>query len=296
MIQLPVVSRWKAPALFFAERDIILLTTLINKYSEELGIINNLGSYTLAIVRKIILQFYSYKQVAEVVGDYNSAMALVRHMADSISSFVFVYGSKDTEEQKIRHCLYVLDGVQQSMDELSYPMIKTEYISDEDFALLKKQYNDAMKNRQSVKDYLIEQLNSYSLIQQNPTARTIINHADWRYKDLSVKYSKDNRYTWNELYSFLSLNDECKSFISFLSQNVHGLSISNLFVEATSDNLEPLNSFVYHLTHYSLLKTCVHLFGEETFRKEVLENNPNLVYLLTDEELRYFFEKQQTTK
>lgn len=294
MIQLPVVSRWKAPALFFAERDIILLSTLVNKYGGELGVINNLGSYTLAIVRKIILQFYSYKQVAEVVGDYNSAMALIRYMADSISSFVFIYNTKDSEEQKIRHCLYVLDGVKQSLEELSYPMIKTEYISDEDFALLTRQHDDARNNRQSVKNYLIEQLNSYQLIKQNPTAQTIIEYADWKYKDISVKSSKNNRYTWNELYSFLSLNDECKSFVSFLSQNVHGLSISNLLVEATPENLEPLNSFVYHLTHYSLLKTCINLFGEDTFRKEVLENNPNLIYLLTDEELRHFFENRNS--
>lgn len=295
MIQLPIVSKWKAPALFFAERDIILLSTLVNKYNGELGVVNNLGSYTLAIIRKIILQFYSYKQVAEVIGDYNSALALIRYMADSICSFVFVYDTKNPEEQKIRHCLYVLDGVNQSLEELSYPIIKTEYISDEDFALLKKQHDDTMDNRQSVKDYLIEQLNSYPLIQQNPTAQTIIKCADWKYKDISVKSSKNNRYTWNELYSFLSLNEECKSFISFLSQNVHGLSISNLMVDATPENLEPLNSFVYHLTHYSLLKTSIHLFGEETFRKEVLENNPDLIYLLTDEELKHFYKNRTST-
>lgn len=291
MIQLPVVSKWKAPALFFAERDIILLSTFINKYGGELGVVNNLGSYTLGIVRKIILQFYSYKQVAEIVGDYNSALALVRYMADSISSFVFVYDNKNPEEQKIRHCLYVLDGVKQSLGELSHPIEKTEYISDEDFLSLKEQYDGARENRISVRDYLIDQLNSYTLIQQNSTAQSIVKNADWKYKDISVKSSKDNRYTWNELYSFLSLNEECQSFVSYLSQNVHGLSISNLMVDATPETLEPLNSFVYHLTHYSLLKTCINLFGKETFRKEVLDNNPNLIYLLTDEELKHIFEK-----
>lgn len=291
MIQLPIVSKWKAPALFFAERDIVLLSTFVGKYDGELGVVDNLGSYVLGIVQKIILQFYSYKQVAEVVGDYNSAKALVRYMADSISSFIFVYDNKNPEEQKIRHCLYVLDGVKQSLEELSHPMVKTEYISDADFASLTKQYDDARENRISVKSYLIDQLNSYPLIQHYPTAQTIIKYADWKYKDLSVKSSKDNRYTWNELYSFLSLNEESQSFISFLSQNVHGLSISNLIVDATPENLEPLNSFVYHLIHYGLLKSCINLFGKETFRKEVLENNSNLIYLLTDEELKHLFDK-----
>ena len=157
----------------------------INKYDGELGIVNNLGSHTLAIIYKIILQFYSYKQVAEVVGDYNSALALVRYMADAIRSFVFVYDTNNQEEQKIRHCLYVLDGVNQSLEELLYPIIK--------------------------------------------------------------------------------------------------------MVEATPKNLESLNSFVYHLTHYSLLKTSVNLFVKETFRREVLENNPDLTYLLTDEELKHLY-------
>lgn len=291
MIQLPVVSKWKAPALFFAERDIVLLSTFINKYNGKLGLVDNLGSYVLGIIQKIILQFYSYKQVVEIVGDSNSAKVLVRSMADSISSFVLVYDNKNQEEQKIRHCLYVLDGVKQNLKELSYPIVKTEYISDEDFTLLKKQHDEAKNNRISVRDYLISQLNSYPLIQQNPTAQTIINYSDWKYKDLSIKCSKDNRYTWNELYSFLSLNDEEQSFVSFLSQNVHGLSISNIMVDATPENLEPLNSFVYHLIHYSLLKTCINLFGKDTFQKEVLDNNPNLIYLLTDEELKHIFEK-----
>lgn len=220
-----------------------------------------------------------------MVHDYNSAMALVRYMADSICAFVLVYDCQNQEEQKIRHCLYVLDGVKQSIKELSYPIIKTEYISDSDYDLLKQQHDDAQKNRIEAMDYLLSQLNSYTLIQQNPISQTIINNSDWKYKDITIKSSKDNRYTWKEMYSRLSLSEEGQSFISFLSQNVHGLSISNIIVEGSPEDFEPLNSFVYHLIHYSLLKTCINIFGKETFRKEVLDDNPNLTYLLTDVEL-----------
>ena len=51
MIQLPIVSKWKAPALFFAERDIVLLSTFVGKYDGELGVVDNLGSYVLAMIR-----------------------------------------------------------------------------------------------------------------------------------------------------------------------------------------------------------------------------------------------------
>ena len=293
MIHLPIVDKYKAPALFFAERDIILLSTFLSRYNGNIGTVDNLGSYTLGIIRKIILQFYSYKQVVESVNDYNSAMALVRFMADSICSFVLVYDHTNEDEQKIRHCLYVLDGVKKSLEELSYPIEKTDYISDEDYAVLKMQHDDAIKNREKIRDYLIRELNKFTLIKQNPTSQTIIDNADWKYKDISVKSSVNNRYSWNKMYSLLSLNEEGQSFISFLSQNVHGLSISNLFVEGSQEDFEPLNSLVYHIIQYSLLRTCINIFGEDTFKREVLDNNPYLVHLLTDEELKKIRNKQK---
>ncbi|MBJ2196180.1 MAG: hypothetical protein JFT11_10570 [Muribaculaceae bacterium] len=292
MIHLPIVDKYKAPVLFFAERDIILLSTFLSRYNGNIGVVDNLGSYILGIIRKIILQFYSYKQVVESVNDYNSAMALVRFMADSICSFVLVYDHKNEDEQKIRHCLYVLDGVKKSLEELSYPIEKTDYISDEDYAVLKSQHDNAIKNREKIRDYMIRELNKFSLIKQNPTSQTIIANADWKYKNITVKSTPKNRYSWNEMYSFLSLNEEGQSFISFLSQNVHGLSISNLFVDGCQEDFEPLNSLVYHIIHYSLLRTCINIFGEDTFKRAVLDDNPQLVHLLTDEELKEIRSKQ----
>ena len=80
------------------------------------------------------------------------------------------------------------------------------------------------------------------------------------------------------MYDFISLNS-CSSFLSCLSEFVHGLSISNIAVDIDNTTFEP----IYGTT--SALLGRLHDFIEDYYHDELPLINPKLISGLLDNDM-----------
>lgn len=73
---------------------------------------------------------------------------IIRSMADSISSFILIYREEDINVKLLRHYLYIIDGLQNRINQLSNNPTYNESISKEDYEKLCLQVKAAKQNYQ----------------------------------------------------------------------------------------------------------------------------------------------------
>ena len=225
-----------------------ICTVIVDKASFVWPIpsVSDIPGYVLLICRKILTQFSTLVIVSRQRNDYNSVCSLVRILADSIATLNLIYCCDDDEERIIRHLLYVLDGVSERDKLLNerYP----EYdgrISREVFDSLCAQYQEAKENAKGCIKYCID------TIKKSPYYRThqadiddLIQKRNWKFKTISEPKPRDG-YSWKDMYQILKINMADEMF-PYLSQYIHGLSISNTILNDKDDFDAPL-SFAFCL-------------------------------------------------
>ena len=247
-IPIPEMDKRYASVEDALDHTIRICTVIIDKSSFVWPIpsVSDIPGYILLICRKILTQFSTLVSVSRQRNDYNSVCSLVRILADSIATLNLIYCCDDDEERIIRHLLYVLDGISER-DKLLNER-DPEYdgrISREVFDGLCAQYQEAKENAKGCIKYCIDTIKKSPYY---PTHQSeidvLIQKRNWKFKTISEPKPRDG-YSWKDLYQMLKINMADEMF-PYLSQYIHGLSISNILLNDKDDFDAPL-SFAFCL-------------------------------------------------
>lgn len=202
--------------------------------------VNDIPAYALEFCRKVLLQAMTLVKVAREREDYNTLCALVRILADNVATLNLVYNCEDNEEKALRHLLYVMDGVSLRHKTLiGHPMKYDGKIPREVYEALKVQVKGAIDNAANVISFCEKTIRSrvtYQNYQEH--IDLLIERRDWKYRELGRIKAKS--YTWREMYKNLEIKTGDEMF-PFLSQYVHGLSVSNIALNDRDDFDAPLS-------------------------------------------------------
>ena len=197
-------------------------------------------AYALAFIERVLVQSSTLAEIARKRKDYVTVCALVRVLADNIATLNLIYNCEDEEEKVLRHLLYVLDGVQARWMMLDTREMKYDgKIPKETFDALYQQVQGAKKNAKEGIDYCISTIKERPLYRLNhEQIDVLIDRKNWKYRVLE---KPKNFYSWREMYGMLNIKEGEDVFSSFLSQYVHGLSISNIIINDKDDFDAPLS-------------------------------------------------------
>lgn len=208
--------------------------------------VDNVPGYALEFCRKILVQATTLLNVAHEREDYNTVCSLVRILADNVSIIGLIYDAGDVEEKKLRHLLYVMDGVSLRNKYLkNRPKAYDGKIPKDTYDELCNQIYAAKDNASGCIEFCINAIKAcqgYSTKQQSYDK--LIKYNNWKFKTID-KPKPEDAYSWKELYENLEINDAGDMF-SYFSQYVHGLSISNIVLD-NKDDFETTLTFAYSL-------------------------------------------------
>lgn len=170
--------------------------------------------------------------------DYLSSNCLLRMLGDSVAVFRLIYGEKDKNLMLLRHALYVIDGCDRNMAVLQVDDNNDGSLPDEEFEASQKRIKFNREHRQRLIREAQEILDHSPLQTKDKAAfDKIVKDRNWKFKEFKeYKKKGSNHYKWQELYELI---DCCKYFdlLSYISQYVHSLSMSNLVIEFDEQNI-----------------------------------------------------------
>ncbi len=169
--------------------------------------------------------------------DYVSANCLLRMLGDCVAVFRLVYMEPDKDLLILRHSLYVIDGCEHNLKVLPEETENDDSLPEEEFKQSQEAINYNRKHRQRLIRNAQEMLDTSPLNQINKAAfDRIVEDRNWKFKDFKECKKEKNQYKLSELYELI---DCCKGFnlLSYISQYVHGLSMSNLVMELDEQNI-----------------------------------------------------------
>lgn len=205
--------------------------------------ISIIPGYVIEFCRKVLLQSSTLEKVAREREDYNTLCSLIRILADNVAIIRLVYGGNDDEERILRHLLYVLDGVSVRKSLLeNHTLSYNGLIPIETYNALVRQVTSAKENAEGCIKYCIEAIKArpvYTTYQSQ--IDILLDNHNWKFKTIEKPQPKNPyQYTWKEMYGLLEIKS-IDEMIPYLSQYVHGLSISNIIFEEKEDFDAPLS-------------------------------------------------------
>lgn len=206
-----------------------------NNIQDGPGIFLNLSDKFLEIGR-------SCQLIIQKGIDSISCYSLLRMQADYLSTLYLIFTAPTKDEIRFRYFLYFLDGFTSRKDTLDYDFDNDQRcLTQEEFSSLKKQVELAIKNSE---DGILDCMNAL----ENHPYKTlnsglfdkIVKNRQWRYKTFSPDITKYEYYKWEEMYStFLDKRKSVSSFISYLSNYIHGASVA-IIVNKEDFNEDPI--------------------------------------------------------
>jgi len=263
-----------------ALEHIIRLSSVIVDKAEKLcppPMVADIPSYALAFIKKVLVQASTLVMVARERKDYNTVCAMVRMLADNMATLNLVYDCDDEEEKVLRHLLYVMDGVSSRHDALvGHPMHYDGRIPRETYDTLEKQVQGAIDNEAKCTRFCEDAIKARQPYQTHKEhIDKLIKKKDWKFKQIGQPQLKS--YSWKEMYEKLDIKTGDEMF-PFLSQYVHGLSVSNIALNDPEDFDAPLSFAVCLLgwLYYYLKKVYEPYIGEYTW-EDIDKMAPGLV-------------------
>ena len=199
---------------------------LSEKYPQSSSI-EDTKHYQTVVITKIVRMFHFLESLTKNTFDEVSARCILRGILDSVTAYSFVYQREDENDMLFRHYLYVLDGWREYKKSVIKISEVNEYNDKEDYSC----------------DYVIKQIEEklryhiyYS--QDQATAKFLIQNSNWKYESLK----KPRSLKYGEMYSVIGFNNKSIAYFqSYLSQFVHGLCLSNMFIADS----EQMNRVLY---------------------------------------------------
>lgn len=204
--------------------------------------IDNIIGYQCKILFKTTKFFHTLYMVITEEMDYGSAASLIRMIADTLASYNLIYHQVDEEQKALRHYLFLLDGFSLRKKYFDTHLLKFDgRISEEEYISLKKRIDISKDNTAMAISVCLAKIRELILYNsQKENVEALISKHNWQYIDIN---KPKGHYKWEQLYEKIDSNKDFGEMISFMSQFVHGLSISNLEFEDDSTEFEPFLSY-----------------------------------------------------
>ena len=239
--------------------------------------IDDIKAYPLQIAQRIVNTSCTLHNIIEREKDFCSAMAILRVITDTLSSLYLIY-KEEGEKLYLRHYLYVMDGVNNRLKYLPNSMDYDNKISKSEYDALCKQIESSKNNCNETINHCVSEIHSLSLYHgQMYVINKLIKSQNWKFKTFGSA-NKNNSYSWLEMYEKLKLQCD-PTFFSYLSEFVHGLSISNIAVDIDNTTFEP----IYGMTLTLLGR--LHDFIECYYCDELPMIRPKLISGLLDNDM-----------
>ena len=196
--------------------------------------------------------------------DYLSSNCLLRMLGDNVAVFRLIYREPDIDFLFLRHALYVIDGCENNLNVLPDADINKGSVPDNELEEANKQIGYNREHRQRLMREAQEILDHSPLQSKDKAAfDRIVEDRNWKFKEFVNRKKEKNQYNWNELHDLIG---ECKYFdiLSYISQYVHGLSMSNLIIEMDEQNIHGIVSVAVGLIDK------FYIYTKEFFAEEYL--------------------------
>lgn len=245
-----------------------------------------------AIIDDTVRGLASLYTLADLRQDYNSCAVLLRSLVDKIAVLKLVYANDDETDRVFRHLVYSLDGLYERDKMLIERMVKDEHITDKEFQELETQMDDARANTKDAISFIIERIRCHQYNFENPdwVNDVIKKNKIWQYKE-KFQYDRKGKnvpsFSWKEMYKLIDSRETIASFYSsYLSQFVHGLSLSSLLFHEDEDNFESLLSAGICLQGLILNEVKCRYNGMERLKNNTTMNDFRFLFSLLGEERR----------
>lgn len=201
--------------------------------------VNDIPAYALAFIQKVLQQASTLVMVSREREDYNTVCALVRMQADNIAAINLIYNADDDEEKVLRHLLYVMDGVSARYNMLAGTTMSYDgKIPRETYDSLYEQVQGAIENAARSLAFCEREIKKRVVCAEHPSeVEALIKIRNWKYKAIEAP---KKAYTWKDMYEKLNIKRGIDMF-PYLSQYVHGLSVSNIVLNDSDDFDAPLS-------------------------------------------------------
>lgn len=236
---------WKLCPLIIAHltKEVGLLRLCIGQTTDI-----DIKSYPLKIIDKLTTMLTTLWKVINIDKDFYVANVVIRSIADNVALLFLIYNKDEGEIRILRHYLFLLDGIRSRLANLIIP-IKNDDITEEEYQKLVKQQEDFKSMLNGCKKYIIECITSLNIYNTNKLGIDMLmknkkgeEQYNWKFKTLNITpaqiNTEKNTYNWKSMYSEIKLPE--KFFSSFLSDYVHGLSMSNITIASDKQNMGTL--------------------------------------------------------
>lgn len=244
-IEQDLKESWKLCPLIIAHltKEVGLLRLCIGQTTDI-----DIKSYPLNIIDKLTTMLTTLWKVINIDKDFYVANVVIRSIADNVALLFLIYNKDEGEIRILRHYLFLLDGIRSRLANLIIP-IKNDDITEEEYQKLVKQQEDFKSMLNGCKKYIIECITSLNIYNTNKLGIDMLmknkkgeEQYNWKFKTLNITpaqiNTEKNTYNWKSMYSEIKLPE--KFFSSFLSDYVHGLSMSNITIASDKQNMGTL--------------------------------------------------------
>ena len=244
-IEQDLKESWKLCPLIIAHltKEVGLLRLCIGQTTDI-----DIKSYPLKIIDKLTTMLTTLWKVINIDKDFYVANVVIRSIADNVALLFLIYNKDEGEIRILRHYLFLLDGIRSRLANLIIP-IKNDDITEEEYQKLVKQQEDFKSMLNGCKKYIIECITSLNIYNTNKLGIDMLmknkkgeEQYNWKFKTLNITpaqiNTEKNTYNWKSMYSEIKLPE--KFFSSFLSDYVHGLSMSNITSASDKQNMGTL--------------------------------------------------------
>ena len=184
--------------------------------------IDDIKAYPLQIAQRIVITSCTSHNIIEREKDFCSAMAILRVMADTLSSLYLIY-KEEGEKLYLRHYLYVMDGVNNRLKYLPNSVDYDNKISNSEYDALCKQIESSKNNCNGTINHCVSEIQSLSFYHgQMYVIDKLIKSQNWKFKTFGSA-NRNNSYLWlvkPKLISGLLDNDMPQKYVEKLMKKV----------------------------------------------------------------------------
>lgn len=225
--------------------------------------------------------------------DYSSASIICRAIVDRIAILKLIFANTNKLERSYRYYLYVLDGMKERVKLLA-DEIKYDGTIDRDvFDSIERQVDSARENTEAVISHCQDILNNHPFASKNPAFHhAVLKRTIWKYSEFGKFNRKKapNELKWQDLYKLIDERKSiCSMYSNYLSQFVHGLSISILPDSNNFENLESLMCIATCLQYEVIKEVCSRY--KPNFSDLTLQDISYLCSYFSDENIQAIYDK-----
>lgn len=220
------------------------VVALLTEYNSSS--IHDIESYMVNAMLRILKMTNTFIGIVEESGDFQAIYSQVRMLADNIFSFITVYNCL-MPEREFRHYLYILDGELQCYDLFEIMQPKREsFQSESNYLKAIEHCKRGKQKRGQVIAECITKLENNELTLQYPNeTKELIESRNWKFNNIFSRKS----VSWNKIYKKYAPK-ETAAYLSYLSQLVHGLGMSNYCLWPKEEDYITAITTVQKLLHF----------------------------------------------